>query len=62
MYPKTLCGWYNKLVRDYPYNEQTAHILDHSFKISPRLLSTLVNRNRRLKSTDFESTKRLFPT
>jgi len=62
MYPKTLYGWYNKLVRGYPYNEKTAHILDHTFKPSSRLVSTLVNQNRMLKSPDFKSTKRLVST
>ena len=59
MYPKTLCGWYNKLVRDCPYNEKTAHILDHTFKPSSRLLSTLTNRNWRTKASDFKSSKRV---
>jgi hypothetical protein len=62
MYPKTLYGWYNTLVRGYIYNEKTAHILDHTFKPSPRLLSTMVNGNRRIKSPDGKSTKRLVPT
>jgi len=62
MYPKTLYGWYNKLVRGYPYNEKTANILDHTFKPSSRLVSTLVNQNRMLKSPDFKSTKRLVST
>jgi len=52
MYPKTLYGWYNKIVRDYPYNEKTAHVLDHTFKPSSRLLSTLVDREGRTKSSE----------
>lgn len=59
MYPKTFYGWYNKLVRGYPYNEKTAYILDRTFKPSPRLLSTLEDRNFRKKSTDEKSTRRL---
>lgn len=61
MYPKTIYGWYNKLVRCYPYNEKTAHILDHTFKPSPRLLSTLVNQNWKTKSPDRKFTKRFVP-
>jgi hypothetical protein len=41
MYPKTLYGWYNKIVRGYTYNEKTARILDSTFNPSPRLLSTM---------------------
>jgi hypothetical protein len=49
MHPKTLCGWYNKLVRGHPYNEKTACILDNTFKPSVRLLSTLEDRSKRAK-------------
>ncbi len=52
MHPKTLYGWYNKIVRDYPYNEKTAHVLDHTFKPSSRLLSTQENRDWRTKSSE----------
>ena len=45
MYPKTFCGWYNRLIRGHPYNEKTATILDNNFKPSPRLLSILTDRN-----------------
>lgn len=44
MYPKTLYGWYNMLIRGYPYNAKTAPFLDHIFKPNPRLLSTLEER------------------
>lgn len=52
MYPKTLCGWYNKLVRGHPYNEKTAQILDNNFRPSSRLISTLTDRksiNQRIR-------------
>ena len=57
MYPKTLYGWYNRLVRGYPYNEKTAHILDHTFKPNPRLLSTLANRKRWITSSNLKKHK-----
>lgn len=41
MHPKTPYGWYNKVVRRYPYNESTAHLLDHTFNPNPRLLTTM---------------------
>jgi hypothetical protein len=44
MHPKTFFGWYNRVIRGHPYNEKTAHILDTTFRPSPRLLSTLVDR------------------
>lgn len=44
MYPKTVYGWYNKIVRGYSYNERTAIILDNTFNPSPRLLSTMDRR------------------
>ena len=58
MHPKTLIGWYNVLVRGHLYNEKTAHLLDHTFKPSPRLLSTLGERNRRNKSSLLKIKKR----
>ena len=51
MLPTTLKGWFNTIVRSYPYNEKTADILDHTFRPSPRLLSTLVDRGPRVDST-----------
>ena len=57
MYPKTLYGWYNKLVRGHPYNEKTAYILDYTFKPSTRLLSILEDRNRRIKAFALKSKK-----
>ena len=61
MYPKTPAGWYNVIVRGYPYNEKTAHILDYTFKPSPRLLSTLEDRNMRIKTSFLKNLKqRLF--
>lgn len=60
MYPKTLYGWYNKLVRGYPYNEKTAHILDHTSTPSSRLVSTLVSRNGSVKTSDSKNKGRLF--
>jgi hypothetical protein len=59
MYPKTLYGWYNKLVRGCPYNQKTAHILDYTFKPSSRLLSTLANPNWRKKSSDYKSSRQV---
>ena len=44
MHPTTLIGWYNTIVRGYPYNEKTAYILDYTLKPSPRFLSTLADR------------------
>lgn len=41
MYPKTFCGWYNKIVHGYVYNKKTASLLDCTFNPSPRLLSML---------------------
>ena len=41
MQPTTFRGWYNKVVRRYPYNEKTAKLLDHTFNPSPRLLTTI---------------------
>jgi len=51
MVPTTLKGWLNSIVRGYPYNEKTADILDHTFRPSARLLSTLVDRGPRANST-----------
>ena len=48
MYPKTICGWYNKLVRGHPYNEKTAYILDNTLKPNKRFLSTLEERSQRI--------------
>ena len=59
MYPKTPYGWYNKIVRGYPYNEKTAHILDHTFKPSLRLLTTVdrsISEDRLLKGKKFKAT------
>lgn len=50
MRPKTIYGWYNKLVRGHAYNPKTAYILDHSFKPSKRLLSTLEDRTPKADS------------
>lgn len=60
MYPKTIYGWYNNLVRGYPYNKKTAYILDNTFKPNDRLLSTIENRKDRGKSSKFISIKRIF--
>ena len=59
MRPKTARGWYNKFVRGYPYDEKTAHILDHTFKPNPRLISTLVDRKKQLRATASKPTRRL---
>lgn len=59
MYPKTPYGWYNKIVRGYPYNEKTAHILEHTFKPSPRLLTNIdksVSEDRIIKSKKYKAT------
>jgi hypothetical protein len=59
MYPKTPYGWYNKIIRRYPYNEKTRYILDHTFNPSPRLLTAIdkslsenwVVKNKKYKAT-----------
>ena len=53
MYPKTIYGWYNSIVRGYPYNEKTAYILDHTFKPNARLISTLQNKKHREKFVNY---------
>lgn len=60
MHPTTLKGWYNTIVRGYPYNEKTAYILDHTFRPSPRLLSTLVDRRSKAESNLSRWEKRKF--
>jgi len=57
MYPKTPYGWYNKLVRGYPYNKKTAHLLDYTFKPNPRLLSTLGNSVSKDRLTEGQKRK-----
>ena len=52
MHPKTFYGWYNKLVRGYPYNEKTAYILDYTFNPSTKFLSVLQNKNRGIKFSE----------
>jgi len=49
MYPKTIFGWYNKLIRGHTYNQNTAYILDYYFNPSKRHLSTLIDRKPTLK-------------
>jgi hypothetical protein len=59
MYPKTIYGWYNNIIRGYPYNEKTAYILDHTFKPNSRLISTLEKKKHRKKSSNKISIKRI---
>ena len=49
MNPKTPYGWFNLVVRGYPYNEKTAYLLDQNFNPNRRLLSTLVDQKKELK-------------
>lgn len=49
MNPKTPYGWYNLVVRGYPYNEKTAYLLDQNFNPNRRLLSTLVDQKKEFK-------------
>jgi len=59
MRPTTFYGWYNKVVRRYPYNEKTAELLDQKFNPSVRQLTALdrsalrsgVNRRKSFKAT-----------
>lgn len=60
MHPKTISGWYNNIIRGFPYNEKTAYFLDHTLKPNPRLLSTLENRKHRDKSSNTKGIKRTF--
>jgi hypothetical protein len=60
MYPKTIYGWYNSVIRGYSYNEKTAYMLDHTFKPNARLISTLENKKHREKSSSKISIKRIF--
>ena len=57
MYPKTFYGWYNKLIRGHPYNEKTASILDNTIKPNKRYLSSLEDRNQRIKASALKSKK-----
>lgn len=52
MRPKTLFGWFNMLVRGYKYNEETAYILDHTFRPNHRLLSIIETRRQKNKSSE----------
>ena len=52
MNPKTPYGWFNVVVRGYPYNERTAYLLDHNFNPNRRLLSTLFERKENVKLLD----------
>ena len=59
MQPKTFYGWYNKVVRRYPYNENTAKLLDRTFNPSPRLLTTIDRsalEKRAFKKRTFKTT------
>jgi hypothetical protein len=59
MQPKTFYGWFNKVVRRYPYNEKTAKLLDHTFNPSPRLLTTIDRsalEKRTLRKKAFKTT------
>ena len=49
MNPKTPYGWFNMVVRGYPYNDKTAYLLDQNFNPNRRLLSTLVNQKKEYK-------------
>ena len=60
MNPKTPYGWYNMIIRGYPYNKKTAYLLDHNFKPSQRLLSTLVSRRRTIKMPEVNILRKLF--
>lgn len=51
MFPITLKGWFNKVVRGYPYNEKTAFLLDHTYRPGPRFLSTLQKSPPRAESS-----------
>ena len=59
MNPKTLYGWFNVVVRGYPYNENTAYLLDHNFNPNRRLLSTLLDRKEDVKLFDRNIVKRI---
>lgn len=60
MYPRTIFGWYNSMIRGYPYNDKTAYILDHTLKPNARLMSTLEKRKHREKSPKTINIKRFF--
>jgi hypothetical protein len=60
MYPKTIYGWYNSIIRGYSYNEKTAYMLDHTFKPNARLISTLEDKKHREKSSSKISINRIF--
>jgi len=49
MHPKTFYGWYNVLVRGYNYNEETAYLLDHTFRPNHRLLSVVEKQGKKPK-------------
>jgi hypothetical protein len=59
MIPKTPYGWFNMVVRGYPYNEKTAYLLDHNFNPNRRLLSTLVDQKKKIKLTHRSIIKRI---
>jgi hypothetical protein len=59
MNQKTLYGWFNMVVRGYPYNEKTAYLLDQNFNPNRRLLSTLVDQKKEFKFTNRSIIKRI---
>ena len=69
MYPKTLCGWTNKIVYGYVYNEKTASLLDCALGPSPRLLSMLdrayptrkIRKNGKAKLSDVRALLKQYP-
>ena len=60
MYPKTIYGWYNHIIRSYPYNDKTAYILDQTLKPNARLISTLEDRKHKEESSKTINIKRFF--
>ena len=59
MNPKTLYGWFNVVIRGYPYNKKTAYLLDHHLNPNRRLLSTLFDRKDNVKLFDRNIVKRI---
>jgi hypothetical protein len=59
MNPKTPYGWFNMVVRGYPYNERTAYLLDQNFNPNRRLLSTLFEKKKEYKFTNRSIIRRI---